>query len=104
MINVFVFVKGASDKYSDVISGLEKLIKPKPECGVRIVYQNPLIGEYDSAMKLEGDDLTAISKYLSTIRSVAGVIDTKTVVCVPSEGMPGFVSDYNAQPELPAAA
>lgn len=46
----------------------------------RITELHPLFGEYDLIAKIESDDFQELGKIvLNTIRSVKGVIDTKTL-------------------------
>jgi DNA-binding Lrp family transcriptional regulator len=51
-------------------------------CNVKqIIELQPLFGEYDLIAKIESDDFNGLGNIvLNTIRSIKGVIDTKTLI------------------------
>lgn len=68
----FVLVSAAPGKEHDVYSGLLKVSE--------ITELHPLFGEYDLIAKVEAPDFDALGKVVvDKIRSVEGVVDTKTL-------------------------
>lgn len=68
----FVLISAAPTREHDVYNELRK----KPE----ILELHPLFGEYDLIAKIEADDFEKIGwLVINKIRSVPGVIDTKTL-------------------------
>jgi DNA-binding Lrp family transcriptional regulator len=68
----FVLINTAPAHEHEVYNKLRKVQK--------IVELHPLFGEYDLIAKIESDDFEGLGDIvLNTIRSVKGVIDTKTL-------------------------
>jgi DNA-binding Lrp family transcriptional regulator len=68
----FVLISAAPAHEHEVFKGLSKVSE--------IVELHPLFGEYDLIAKLEADDFDKLGNIVvSKIRSVEGVIDTKTL-------------------------
>ena len=68
----FVLISTAPAKEHDVYSELSKVKE--------IVELHPLFGEYDLIAKVEADDFNRLGQIVADkIRSIPGVIDTKTL-------------------------
>ena len=68
----FVLISAAPGKEHEVYNTLLKVSE--------IVELHPLFGEYDLIAKVEAEDFNALGQLVvDKIRSVAGVIDTKTL-------------------------
>jgi len=68
----FVLISTAPAKEHDVYSELSKVKE--------IVELHPLFGEYDLIAKVEADDFNRLGQIVvDKIRSIPGVIDTKTL-------------------------
>ena len=67
----FVLINAAPAREHDVYNKLSKV----PE----IIELHPLFGEYDLIAKIEADDFEDLGVVVNKIRSIDGVIDTKTL-------------------------
>ena len=68
----FVLIKAAPTLEHEVYNKLSKF--------EQIIELNPLFGEYDLIVKIEGDDFEKLGEItINIIRKVKGVIDTKTL-------------------------
>lgn len=72
MIIGFVLISTEPTKEYDVYQGLLKV----PE----IIYLHPILGEYDLIAKIEAKDFVALGEIIiKKIRSIQGVVDTRTL-------------------------
>ena len=68
----FVFISSAPMREQDIYNELSKIKE--------IVDLHPLFGDYDLIAKVEAEDLNRLSQVVvDKIRSVPGIIDTKTL-------------------------
>ena len=75
MFIVFILIKAAPSFEHEVYNKLSKIQK--------ITDLQPLFGEYDLIAKIEADNFEKLGEIvISNIRSVKGVIDTKTLTGV----------------------
>jgi len=72
MIIGFVLISTEPTKEYDVYQGLLKV----PE----IIYLHPIFGEYDLIAKIEAKDFVTLGEIvIKKIRSIQGVVDTRTL-------------------------
>ncbi len=68
----YVLIIAAPAREHDVYNKLSKMLE--------IIELHPLFGEYDLVAKIEGDDFEDLEAFVvNKIRSIDGVIDTKTL-------------------------